>query len=62
MFDDPRTPAEKEERLLCLFRCLDEVGQNLALVILHTIAGNPAMRAAKPDLTDTQPTEPSPAP
>lgn len=45
---DPRTPAERDELLLDLFHRLDDIGQNLALVLLHTIAGNPAMQADKP--------------
>lgn len=43
---DPRTPAERDALLLEHFHRLSDVGQNLALVLLHTIAGNPAMQAA----------------
>lgn len=45
---DPRTPAERDELLLKHFHRLNDVGQRLALVLLHTIAGNPAMQAETP--------------
>lgn len=57
---DPRTPAERDALLLSHFHLLNDLGQQLALVLLQTIAGNPAMRSeptTSPDAPDS-PTAP----
>jgi len=49
------SPAERERMLLQHFRRLDDLGQNLALVLVQAIAGNPQLQTTRPEQPENPP-------
>lgn len=41
----PTSLVERDKQLLDIFHTLDDLGQNLALVLLKALAGNPNLQA-----------------
>lgn len=49
------SPAERERLLLQHFRRLDDLGQNLALVLMQAIAGNPQLQTTRTEQPENPP-------